>query len=57
MAYHNEEVRGAVKDRVAGKPYVFELANRTGEDVERVMAMQKSEVEQQIDLSGFIGLP
>lgn len=43
-----------LKNRLAGKPYIFKLANRINEDIERVEEMQKFEEEHNIDLADYV---
>lgn len=45
-----------LKNRLAGKPYIFKLVNRINEDIERIEAMQRFEEEHQIDLCHFVEL-
>lgn len=45
-----------LQNRLQGKPYIFKLANRIKEDVERIDRMQTFEKEHEIDLSDFIKL-
>jgi len=44
-------------NRLKGKPYIFKLANRIKDDVERIEAMQKFEDEHNIDLADYVELP
>jgi hypothetical protein len=46
-----------LKNRLAGKPYIFKLAGRIKNDVERIEEMQKFEKEHNIDLADYIDLP
>lgn len=43
-------------NRLEGKPYIFKLANRIKDDVERIQEMQQFETENGIDLADFIKL-
>ena len=45
-----------LKNRLAGKPYIFKLVNRIKDDIERIKTMQTFEAEHDIDLSDFISL-
>ena len=45
-----------LRNRLAGKPYIFKLANRIQDDIERVEQMQEFEAEHKIDLSDYIDL-
>jgi len=46
-----------LKNRLAGKPYIFKLANRIQDDIERIEQMRKFEKEHDIDLSDYVDLP
>ncbi|MBC8481460.1 MAG: hypothetical protein H8D47_02190 [Planctomycetes bacterium] len=43
-----------LKNRLTGKPYIFKLANRIQDDVERIEEMKRFETEHGIDLSDFV---
>ena len=43
-------------NRLDGKPYIFKLANRINEDIERIERMQKFEAEHNIDLVDYVNL-
>jgi hypothetical protein len=43
-------------NRLTGKPYIFKLANRMKNDIERIEQMQKFEVEHNIDLADYVDL-
>lgn len=43
-------------NRLEGKPYIFKLANRIKDDVERIQEMQAFEVEHSVDLADFVKL-
>jgi len=45
-----------LKNRLVGKPYIFKLANRIGEDIERIEEMRSFEAEHGVDLSEYIHL-
>ena len=45
-----------LQNRLAGKPYIFKLANRIQDDIERIEQMAKFEAEQNIDLADFVDL-
>jgi hypothetical protein len=45
-----------LRNRLAGKPYIFKLANRIQDDIERIEQMQKFEEEQRIDLANHVDL-
>lgn len=44
-------------NRLTGKPYIFKLANRIKDDIERIERMQAFETEHNIDLADYIDLP
>ena len=46
-----------LRNRLAGKPYIFKLANRIQDDIERIEQMQEFETEHKIDLADYIDLP
>ena len=43
-----------LKDRLAGKPYIFKLAGRIQEDIERIGRLKAFERKFGIDLSNYI---
>ena len=45
-----------LRNRLSGKPYIFKLANRVSDDVERIEEMQKFEGEHDIDLADYVDL-
>ncbi len=45
-----------LKNRLAGKPYIFKLVNRINDDIERIEAMQQFEQDHQVDLADFVEL-
>jgi len=46
-----------LQNRLAGKPYIFKLANRIKDDIERIEQMRKFETEHNIDLADYVDLP
>ena len=46
-----------LRNRLAGKPYIFKLANRIQDDIERIEQMQKFEAEHNIDLADYVDSP
>ncbi len=46
-----------LQNRLAGKPYIFKLANRIQDDIERIERMGQFEAEHNIDLAKLIELP
>ena len=45
-----------LQNRLDGKPYIFKLANRIKDDVERIGRLQAFERENKIDLADYVGL-
>jgi hypothetical protein len=43
-----------LRNRLAGKPYIFKLANRIKDDIERIEQMQTFETKHRIDLVDYI---
>jgi hypothetical protein len=46
-----------LRNRLAGKPYIFKLANRIKDDVERIEQMRAFETEHNIDLVDYVEMP
>jgi len=46
-----------LRNRLAGKPYIFKLVHRIQDDVERIEQMQKFEAEHHVDLAEYVELP
>ncbi len=46
-----------LRNRLAGKPYIFKLANRIQDDIARIEMMSEFEAEHKIDLADYIDLP
>ena len=45
-----------LRNRLEGKPYIFKLANRIKDDIERIEQMRKFEQEHNIDLADYVEL-
>jgi hypothetical protein len=43
-----------LKNRLDGKPYIFKLANRINDDIERIEQMRQFEKENGVDLSKYV---
>jgi hypothetical protein len=43
-----------LRNRLAGKPYIFKLVHRIQDDIQRIEEMQKFEAEHRIDLAECI---
>lgn len=46
-----------LKNRLAGKPYIFKLNNRIKEDVDRIKELRTFEAEHKIDLADYVDMP
>jgi hypothetical protein len=46
-----------LRNRLAGKPYIFKLANRIKDDIERIEQMQQFEAEHGVDLADYVEMP
>ncbi|MHC4659658.1 MAG: hypothetical protein ACYS83_10875 [Planctomycetota bacterium] len=46
-----------LRNRLAGKPYIFKLASRIKDDIERIERMQKFEAEHNADLADYVDMP
>ena len=42
--------------RLEGRPYIFKLVNRIGEDLERIKRLRAFEDEQDVDLGQYVKL-
>jgi len=45
-----------LRNRLSGKPYIFKLATRIQDDIERIEQMQQFEAEHDIDLADYVEL-
>lgn len=43
-----------LQNRLAGKPYIFKLANRIQDDIRRIEEMQEFEAEHNVDLADYV---
>jgi len=43
-----------LRNRLAGKPYIFKLVHRIQDDIGRIEEMQKFEAENKIDLAEYV---
>jgi hypothetical protein len=43
-----------LRNRLAGKPYIFKLANRIQDDIERIEQLRKFEQDHKIDLADYV---
>ena len=46
-----------LRNRLAGKPYIFKLANRIQDDIRRIEQMREFEAEHGVDLADYVELP
>lgn len=46
-----------LRNRLDGKPYIFKLANRIGDDIERIEQMMLFEADHGIDLAEYVRMP
>jgi len=46
-----------LRNRLDGKPYIFKLANRISDDIERIEQLIKFETDNGVDLSKYVELP
>lgn len=46
-----------LRNRLVGKPYIFKLANRIHDDIERIERMRDFEKEHKVDLADYIDMP
>jgi len=53
---HWEPMLDDLKNRLAGKPYIFKLANRIADDIQRIEKLRLFEDQHKIDLSDYIEL-
>lgn len=43
-----------LRNRLSGRPYIFKLANRIQDDIERIEQMKEFEAREGVDLADFI---
>ena len=43
-----------LRNRLAGRPYIFKLADRIAEDISRIEKLQSFEQSQQVDLGDYV---
>ncbi len=51
-----EEMAADLKARLEGRPYIFKLAHRIADDLERIDGLMKFEDQSGIDLSDYVQL-
>ncbi len=52
-----EPMLNDLRNRLDGKPYIFKLANRIQDDIERIEQMMQFETENAIDLAKYVTMP
>jgi hypothetical protein len=52
-----EPMLNDLRNRLDGKPYIFKLANRIQDDIERIEQMMQFEAEHGIDLAQYVRMP
>ena len=45
-----------LRNRLAGKPYIFKLVHRIQDDIERIEQMRRFEAEHSVDLADYVDL-
>jgi hypothetical protein len=45
-----------LQNRLEGKPYIFKLANRIKDDIQRIKQMRKFEEQHNVDLAEYVEL-
>jgi hypothetical protein len=45
-----------LRNRLAGKPYIFKLVHRIQDDIQRIEEMQRFEAEHGVDLTDYVNL-
>jgi hypothetical protein len=51
-----ETMLNDLRNRLAGKPYIFKLVNRIRDDIERIEGLHKFEKEHNMDLADYVEL-
>ena len=46
-----------LRNRLEGRPYIFKLANRIQDDIERIEEMQQFEQKHKINLADYVEMP
>jgi hypothetical protein len=52
-----EPMLSDLRSRLDGKPYIFKLANRIQDDIERIEQMMQFESENSVDLARYVEMP
>ena len=51
-----EQMLDDLRNRMDGKPYIFKLANRIADDIERIEEMAQFEAQHKVDLADYVDL-
>lgn len=51
-----EEMEADLRARLEGRPYIFKLAHRIADDLERIARLRDYERNSGVDLSDYVGL-
>ncbi len=51
-----EEMEADLRARLEGRPYIFKLAHRIADDLERIARLRDFERKNGVDLSDYVGL-
>ena len=51
-----DEMEADLRARLEGRPYIFRLAHRIGEDLERIARLREFERQAGVDLGDYVGL-
>lgn len=49
-----DSMRADLEDRLAGRPYIFKLADRIQEDIERIGRLKEFEEKFKVDLGDYV---
>ena len=51
-----DEMEADLRARLEGRPYIFRLAHRISEDLERIVRLREFERQAGVDLGDYVGL-
>lgn len=51
-----EDMEADLKARLEGRPYIFKLVHRIGEDMQRIDRLRAFETAHRVDLADFVAL-
>lgn len=49
-----DDMQEDLENRLSGKPFIFKLANRIQDDIERIGRLRTFELEHHVDLSDYV---